>query len=181
MTDETELSPTERQLRDALARLVAKRPTHRELKQKFKVNKLRITVSSVEKEAGLSNGVVKPERYPKLKEDILSAEAARKYGSVKDVSDEAVRRHPLYIKAKNDLDKAKAEMKILRAELMSKNSKLDSYKGRIKEQAVRMHQMNVAMWGQIPDEKKHVELMIDVQDMGMNSNVLDFKKREKLD
>ncbi|HAS6309451.1 TPA: hypothetical protein I7213_22570, partial [Vibrio vulnificus] len=62
MVDETELSSTEKQLRDALQRLVDKRPTNRELKQKLKANKLKIIVSNVEKEAGLSNGAAK--RYP---------------------------------------------------------------------------------------------------------------------
>ncbi len=65
MVDETELSSTEKQLRDALQRLVDKRPTNRELKQKLKANKLKIIVSNVEKEAGLSNGAAK--RYPVTK------------------------------------------------------------------------------------------------------------------
>lgn len=178
MTDETELSSTERQLRDALARLVAKRPTHRALKQKLKANKLKIVVSNVEKEAGLSNGAAK--RYPATKEMIENAEGERIYGK-SDVSDAVIRAHPLYKKEKDKLEKAKAEIKKLKAELESKGKKLENYKERIKDQAVRMHQMNVAMWGQIPDEKKYVELMIDVQHMGMCSNVLAFRKREKLD
>lgn len=178
MVDETELSSTEKQLRDALQRLVDKRPTNRELKQKLKANKLKIIVSNVEKEAGLSNGAAK--RYPVTKEMTENAEGERLYGK-SDVSDAVIRDHPLYKKEKDKLAKARAEIKKLQAELELKGKKLENYKECIKEQAVRMHQMNVAMWGQIPDEKKHVELMIDVQDMGMNSNVLDFKKREKLD
>ncbi|CSA90316.1 Uncharacterised protein [Vibrio cholerae] len=43
-----------------------------------------------------------------------------------------------------------------------------------------MHQMNVAMWNDIPEENKHVEVIIDVQDMGSQDNILAFKKREKL-
>lgn len=178
MVDETELSSTEKQLRDALQRLVDKRPTNRELKQKLKANKLKIIVSNVEKEAGLSNGAAK--RYPVTKEMIENAEGERLYGK-SDVPDAVIRAHPLYKKEKDKLEKARAEIKKLKAELELKGKKLQNYKECIKEQAVRMHQMNVAMWGQIPDEKKHVELMIDVQNMGMNSNVLDFKMREKLD
>ena len=174
----SELSITEKQLREALQRLVEKRPTSRELKKKLKDNKLKINVSNVEKEAGLSNGAAK--RYLELKERIESAEAERIYGT-SEVSDAAVREHPIYIKTKENLAKAKAEIQRLKLESQSNNAKLDRYKERIKGQAVRMHQMNIAMWNQIPNEKKHVELMIDVQDMASNSNVLDFKKREKLD
>ena len=65
MTDKAELSSTERQLRDALARLVHQKPINRELKQKLKANKLKIVVSNVEKEAGLSNGSAR--RYPETK------------------------------------------------------------------------------------------------------------------
>ena len=65
MTDRTELSSTEKQLREALKRLIDKQPTHRELKRKLSANKLKIVVANVEKEAGLSNGAAK--RYPETK------------------------------------------------------------------------------------------------------------------
>ncbi|MBF9001911.1 hypothetical protein [Vibrio nitrifigilis] len=178
MVDSTELNPTEKQLRDALERLVAQKPTNRELKQKLKTNKLKIVVSNVEKEAGLSNGAAK--RYPETKALIENAEAERIYGA-SNVSDTVIRAHPLYVKSKEDLLKAKHEMKKLKVELELKDEKLDSYKELLKYQAVRTHQMTVAMWEQIPDDKKHVELMIDVQDMNAHSNVVDFKKREDLD
>ncbi|CAI4165622.1 hypothetical protein ALT1545_40012 [Alteromonas macleodii] len=110
MTDKAELSSTERQLRDALARLVHQKPINRELKQKLKANKLKIVVSNVEKEAGLSNGSAR--RYPETKALIESAEANRVHG-VSNVSDTVVRGHPLHIKAKEDLDKAKKEIKKL--------------------------------------------------------------------
>ncbi len=164
MTDDVRLKLTEKRLRDALVRLVSNRPTNRELKRKLRDCKLKINVSNVEKEAGLANGAAK--RYPATKEMIENAEVERLYGE-SDVSDVVIRAHPLYKKEKDKLEKASAEIKRLKAELESKGKKLENYKGRIKEQAVRMHQMNVAMWGQIPDEKKHVELMIDVQSMGM--------------
>jgi hypothetical protein len=112
MTDKAELSSTERQLRDALARLVHQKPINRELKQKLKANKLKIVVSNVEKEAGLSNGSAR--RYPETKALIESAEANRVHG-VSNVSDTVVRGHPLHIKAKEDLDKAKKEIKKLKS------------------------------------------------------------------
>ena len=171
MTDKAELSSTERQLRDALARLVHQKPINRELKQKLKANKLKIVVSNVEKEAGLSNGSAR--RYPETKALIESAEANRVHG-VSNVSDTVVRGHPLHIKAKEDLDKAKKEIKKLKREI-------GDYKKRLKSQAVRMHQMTVAMWEHMPEECKHIELMIDVETTGATGNVLEFKKREKLD
>jgi hypothetical protein len=33
----------------------------------------------------------------------------------------------------------------------------------------------------MPEECKHIELMIDVETTGATGNVLEFKKREKLD
>lgn len=178
MTDKAELSSTERQLRDALARLVDQKPINRELKQKLKANKLKIVVSNVEKEAGLSNGSAR--RYPETKALIESAEANRVHG-VSNVSDTVVRGHPLHIKAKEDLDKAKKEIKKLKREIEKKEEKLGDYKKRLKSQAVRMHQMTVAMWEHMPEECKHIELMIDVETTGATGNVLEFKKREKLD
>ncbi len=179
MGNKTEMNPTEKRLRQALQRLIDQKPTNRELKQKLKVNKLKINVSNVEKEAEFTNGTAKRSRYPKLIEDIENAEATRVHGE-SDVADEVVRDHPLYIKATTNLEKASAEVKKLRAELEQKDETLNHYKELLKSQAVRMHQMNVAMWEHIPDEKKHVEVIIDVQDMGSQSNVIDFKKREKL-
>ncbi|MBQ0687994.1 hypothetical protein J7315_18190 [Providencia rettgeri] len=73
MADKFGLNSTERQLRDALARLVDQKPINRELKQKLKANKLKIVVSNVEKEAGLSNGSAR--RYPEIKALIEGAEA----------------------------------------------------------------------------------------------------------
>lgn len=178
MTDKKVLSPTEKQLRAALERLIAQQPTNRELKQKLRANKLKIVVSNVEKEAGLSNGAAK--HYPNIKAFIESAEAERIHGA-SNVADAVIRIQPLYVKAKDDLAKAKDEIKKLRAELELKNEKLDNYKKLLKEQSVRMHQMNVAMWDDIPEENKHIKLMLNVQSMGNQSNVLDFKNREKLD
>ncbi|MDF4489658.1 hypothetical protein P3513_21200 [Vibrio parahaemolyticus] len=177
MTDRTELSSTEKQLREALKRLIDKQPTHRELKRKLSANKLKIVVANVEKEAGLSNGAAK--RYPETKKMIEGAEAERIHGS-NDVSGEVVRAHPIYIKAREDLEKAKEEVKKLKAELEQKDGRLTHYKELLKSQAARMHQMNVAMWNDIPEENKHVEVIIDVQDMGSQDNILAFKKREKL-
>ncbi|CAM3154714.1 hypothetical protein VIOR103205_14385 [Vibrio ordalii] len=170
MTDRTELSSTEKQLREALKRLIDKQPTHRELKRKLSANKLKIVVANVEKEAGLSNGAAK--RYPETKKMIEGAEAERIHGS-SDVSGEVVRAHPIYIKARE-------EVKKLKAELEQKDGRLAHYKELLKSQAARMHQMNVAMWNNIPEENKHVEVIIDVQDMGSQDNILAFKKREKL-
>ena len=65
MIDAAELNTTEKQLRDALERLVAQNPTNIGLRQKLKANKLKLVVSNVEKEAGLANGAAK--RYPKTK------------------------------------------------------------------------------------------------------------------
>lgn len=175
MTDKIELGTTEKQLRAALERLIAKKPTNKELKQKLKANKLKIVVSNVEKEAGLSNGAAK--HYPETKELIESAEADRIYG-ISNVADVVIRTQPLYIKAKEDLAKAKEEIKKLKVELELKNKKFEDYKKIIKEQAVKMHQMNVAMWLHIPEENKHIEIMFDVQNMGDQGNVLDFNNRE---
>ncbi|EHR5321335.1 hypothetical protein KUL70_004269 [Vibrio parahaemolyticus] len=177
MADKLELSQTEKQLREALKRLVEQKPINRELKRKLNANKLKIVVSSVEKEAGLSNGAAK--RYPEIKEMIESAEAARIHGA-SDVSDKVVRTQPIYIKAKGDLAKAREEIKRLKTELAQKDEKLAHYRDLLKSQAVRMHQMNVAMWSDIPEDKKRIEVMIDVQNMESQSNVLDFKSREKL-
>ena len=44
-----------------------------------------------------------------------------------------------------------------------------------------MHQMTAAMWRHIPEENRHVEIMIDAEETGSKSSVLKFKKREKLD
>lgn len=178
MTDKTELGATEKQLRNALERLIDKKPTNRDLKKKLKANKLKIGFSNVEKEAGLSNGALK--HYPELKKEITEAELERVSGS-SDVSVEVILKHPLYVKAKDELAKAKAEIKKIKDELEKKDKKLDDYKERLKSQAVAMHQVNVAMWKHIPEEAKHVELMIDVHGMETQSNILDFKKREKLE
>ena len=126
----------------------------------------------------LSNGSAR--RYPETKALIESAEANRVHG-VSNVSDTVVRGHPLHIKAKEDLDKAKKEIKKLKREIEKKEEKLGDYKKRLKSQAVRMHQMTVAMWEHMPEECKHIELMIDVETTGATGNVLEFKKREKLD
>lgn len=167
MTDKAELGKTEQQLMAALERLIAKTPTNRELKQKLKNNKLKIAVSNVEKEAGLSNGAAK--HYPAIKELIEIAERDRIYG-ISEVADTVVKSQPLYIKTKEDLVKAKEEIKKLKADLAVKNQKIDEYKRLLKEQAVMMHSMNVAMWQQIPFEKKNIKLMQDVQ-----GNVINFK------
>lgn len=180
MVNKTEMNPTEKRLRDALQRLVDQKPANRELKQKLKVNKLKINVSNVEKEAEFTNGTAKRSRYPKLIEDIENAEATRVHGE-SNVPDEVIRAHPLYIKAATNLEKASAEVKKLKTALGQKDESLERYKELLKSQAVRMHQMNVAMWEHIPDEKKHVEVMIDVQDTGTQSNVLNFKRRFEID
>lgn len=176
MTDNTNLSQTEKRLRDALKRLVDKKPTNRELKRKYENNKLKIVVSNVEKEAGLSNGAAR--RYPETKVLIESAETARVHGT-NDVPDAVVRAQPIYIKIKEDFDRAKKEIKKLKAELVEKDEKLADYKERLKFQTAKMHQMSVAMWKHIPDEIKHVEIMIDAQGIGDKSNILNFNKREK--
>lgn len=178
MKDESKLNTTEKQLRDALERLVAKKPNNIGLKQKLKANKLKLVVSNIEKEAGLSNGAAK--RYPKIKVLIESAEANRIHGA-SNVSDIVIRSHPLYLKAKEDLTKAKKEIKKLNSELEKKEEKLKYYKGRLKSLAVQMHQMTAAMWMHIPEEEKHVEIMINAEGKGSESSVLKFKKREKLD
>lgn len=180
MVNKTEMNPTEKRLREALQRLIDQKPTNRELKQKLKVNKLKIIVSNVEKEAEFTNGTAKRSRYPTLIKDIENAEATRVYGE-SNVPDEVIRAHPLYIKATTNLEKANAEVKKLKAELGQKDERFERYKELLKSQAVRMHQMNVAMWEHIPDEKKHVEVMIDVQNIGTQSNVLNFKRRFEID
>ncbi|CAH8230233.1 hypothetical protein VAEKB19_4530003 [Vibrio aestuarianus] len=111
---------------------------------------------------------------------IEGAEAERIHGE-SDLSDDVVRAHPIYIKAKEDVEKAREGVKKLKAELEQKDERLAHYKELLKSQAVRMHQMNVAMWNDIPEENKNVEVIIDVQDMGSQDNILAFKKREKLD
>lgn len=178
MADKFGLNSTERQLRDALARLVDQKPINRELKQKLKANKLKIVVSNVEKEAGLSNGSAR--RYPEIKALIEGAEATRVHGA-SNVSDNVIRSHPLHIKAKEDLDKAKKEIKKLKDEIEKKEQKLEDYKKRLKSQAVRIHEVTVAMWKHIPEECKHIELMTDMEKTGLTNNILEFKKREKLD
>lgn len=178
MADKSGLSSTERQLRDALTRLVDQKPINKELKQKLKANKLKIVVSNVEKEAGLSNGSAR--RYPEIKALIEGAEATRVHGEG-NVSDNVVRSHPLHIKAKEGLDKAKQEIKKLKEDIEKKEQKLGDYKKRLKSQAVRMHEVTVAMWKHIPEECKHIELMIDVEKTEATSNVREFKKREEFD
>ena len=91
MIDAAELNTTEKQLRDALERLVAQNPTNIGLRQKLKANKLKLVVSNVEKEAGLANGAAK--RYPKTKALIESAEANRIHGA-SNVSDTVIRPTP---------------------------------------------------------------------------------------
>lgn len=178
MIDKSQLNPTEKQLMAALERLIAQQPTNRELKQKLKDKKLKIVVSNVEKEAGLSNGAAK--HYPNIKELIEGAEAERIHGA-SNIADDAVRTQPLYVKAKEDLVKAKAEIKKLKAELTLKDEKIKRYQGLIKEQAVRTHQMNVAMWDNIPSENKRIQIMLDVQKNSGENNVVDFSSRGKFD
>ncbi|PCD85369.1 hypothetical protein [Vibrio mediterranei] len=181
MTDKTEPNSTEKRAREALVRLIDQKPTNRELKRELKAKgELKILVSNVELEAVLSNGTLKASRYPELRKDIKTAETERIHGP-SDVPDKVVRKHPIYIEAKDKLDKTKDKVKKLETELALKDERLNLYKERLKAQAVRMHQMNVAMWEHIPDECKHVEVMIDVEKTGTLENIIAFKNRENLD
>lgn len=177
MTNANE-SSTEKQLRAALERLVAKKPTNKDLKQKLHDKKLKIVVSNVEKEAGLSNGAAK--HYPHIKELIESAEAERIHGA-SNASVEAIRTQPLYLKVKDDLAKAKEEIKKLKAELVLKDEKIKHYQCIVKKQAVMMHSFNIAMWDHIPVENKHIQIMLDVQKSSGETNVVDFTGRGKCD
>ena len=173
----TDITQTEKRLREGLVRLITKSPTNIELKQKLRDNKLKIVVSNVEKEAGLSNGAAK--RYPELIELIKKSEEERIFGmNNMSVEDTVLLTQPLYIKVKENLEKAKAENKKLKAELALKNGKLEEYKQLLKEQSVKMHQINVAMWGCIPDDRKHIELMRDLQSKSNQNKVIDFKRRD---
>ncbi|HHC7129958.1 TPA: hypothetical protein ACN37W_003761 [Vibrio parahaemolyticus] len=172
MTGDVRLTLTEKRLREALMRLVSNKPTNRELKRKLRDGKLKINVSNVEKEAGLANGAAK--RYPETRELIKNAEAERIYGP-SDVPESVIRTQPLYLKVHKDLVKAKDEIQRLKQALGSQDETLSIYKKQIKELVVKMHQINVAMWDQIPDENKSVNLIKNVQNIS-DQNVTAFKK-----
>lgn len=176
MSDKNEKSSTEKQLVAALERLIAQKPTNVLLKQKLRDKKLKIVVSNVEKEAGLSNGAAK--HYPKIKEQIENAEMVRLNGA-SDVPNTVILGQPIYIKAKEDLAKAKEEIKRLKADLVEKNNKLDAYKILLKEQAAISHQISKALWDQIPEDKKHIELMRHIQQISNPQNVVVFKRQEQ--
>ncbi|MGF1837147.1 hypothetical protein [Vibrio atlanticus] len=159
---------TEAQLRDALNRLIMRRPITKANLLKVQAGKpLKITNSSVEKEAGKGNGALR--HYPKLREDIETAEAERVYsssnpsdissGSSEKITIEEVKSSPIYKKIQEELAKEVSARKSAEADVLDLKEECARKDAALNEKSAELDEVIASMWELIPRDSQRTVLI----------------------
>ncbi|WP_299140986.1 hypothetical protein [uncultured Vibrio sp.] len=143
---------TEARLREALERLKNNSPITQGHKAKLRANKpLKINKSSVEKEAGLSNGATK--HYPNLINDIENAEADRLHGdkgAIVALTSRDVKASPLYQQLEAKLEKAKAARKAAEDRVLELKAECNRKDIALNEKIIEIDELIASLWELIP-------------------------------